>query len=203
MSSPNPLSWVEDTVDAVIGVAEEVADWVGDATQEVIDFTGDVVGTAYHETMAFTSSVTGIDELDPDYNEDLEAEYMAQLAAQQAEFAKLQTQLNSASAIDRMNAEKRMAELKGSHDKWIRQSKAKFRRQKLQGDIEHRKAMAEKEAEIAKAAQEKGQGDIGYNKEAMQTIARKARAMPTIPAMDAPDRGVGSTTRDTPPRRPI
>ena len=202
MGGWNPVSWVADVVDDVVGVVEDAIDWAGDATQEVIDFTGDVVGTAYHETMAFTADVTGIDELDPDYAEDLEAEYMAQLAAQQEEFAELQTQLKSANAIDRMKAEKRMAELKGSHDKWMRQSKAKFRRQKLQGDIEHRKAMAEKEAEIDRAAREKGQKEIGYDKEAMQTIARQARVMPTIPAMDAPDRGVGETTRDTPPRRP-
>jgi hypothetical protein len=187
-----PISWAEEAISFGTGVVEEV--WA---------FGEDVVETVHHETMAFASSVTGIDELDPDYEEDLRREYEAGLAAQQAEMAKLQAQLNSASAIDRMRAEKRMAELRGSHGKWMRDARSKFRRQKLQGDIEHRKAMAEREAEIARAAQEKEQGDIGYNKEAMQTIARKARAMPTIPAMDAPDRGVGSTTRDTPPRRPV
>tara|TARA_R100000008_G_scaffold25699_1_gene13855 strand:- start:1266 stop:1976 length:711 start_codon:yes stop_codon:yes gene_type:complete len=193
---------VQEVADFTGDAVQEAIDFTGDAVQETIDFTGDVVGTAYHETMAFTADVTGIDELDPDYNEDLEAEYMAQLAAQQAEFARLEEMKRSASAVDRMRAEKKLAILKGSHDKWMRQSRANFRRRKLQGDIEHRKAMAEREAEINKAAREKSQQEIGYDKEAMKTIARQARDMPTIPAMSTSERGVGETTRDTPPRRP-
>jgi len=198
MGSWNPISWIEEAVEAVIDFGEEVVGEVGEVFEEGWNTATGLAEEAWEGVTTLASEVTGIEEIHPDYEEQQIAEAEAAYAA---EMATLQAKLKSSNAADRLAAEQRMQVLKGQHNKYMKQAQKDYLRKKIKGGVENKKALQLKEAEIAQNLKD-GEDSVTYDKDKMSKIVQSAKLNPTIPASDAPSRGVGPTGRDTALRRP-
>tara|TARA_R110002020_G_scaffold264037_3_gene478803 strand:- start:135 stop:599 length:465 start_codon:yes stop_codon:yes gene_type:complete len=149
----------------------------------------------FDDIMGFFSSVTGIEEIDPDYEKEKEAEYQA---AMEAEMKELQAQLDSSSGKERVAAEKRLKELQSQHSESMKSSEKAFLQEKMVGDKQHAedlKAMQAKAGELPPP-------EVVYDKDKMARLSKSARVTPTIPSIPQQARGVGKSERDAAPRRP-
>jgi len=150
---------------------------------------------AITSVVSWVGETTGIDELNFEQQEE---EEIAEATAQyEAEVAALYAQLNSASAAERLEAEKQLSAKRKSHDSAMKATQASFLKKRLLGTKEHKEKMAELEAGRQKTVETPQKK---YDKGRIQEIYNRSRAVPTISPQQ--ERGVGPTQRDTASRRP-
>ena len=155
----------------------------------------------FDEVASVVSDVLGVKEIHPDFKEKETARITAELKAEwAAEEAMLLKMMNSSSAKERVMAEKRMKTLQAEQKEAFKSQEKTFLKEKLMGDKAHEENVKAYQEKL----REKPPSESGYDKNKIASRVKKARAQPTIPSnISQQERGVGETTRDAIPRRPI